>query len=70
MLIFAVVINEHLFKNLGIYSSFPPLFMEYIYLGLLCLVLLICVIFYAREFMQDCEADLREIDDSERVYGI
>ncbi len=59
MLIFAVIINEHIFKTHGLINSFPILFMEYIYLALLCLVLLICFVFYIREIMQNCEADVR-----------
>jgi len=59
MLIFAVIISEHIFKPHGLYETFPRLFMEYIYLALLCLVILICFVYYIREIMHSCEADLR-----------
>lgn len=67
MLIFAVILNEQIFKVYGI--NLPVLFMEYIYASLLILVLLICMVFYIREIMHNCEADFRH-DENEKVFAI
>lgn len=69
MLIFAVVLNEHIFRTFGIYSSLPQFFIEYIYSGLLIAILLICIAFYIREIIHGCEADFR-YDESDKVFAI
>lgn len=69
LLIFLVILHEHIFRPYGVLSRMPLNLMEGFYSALLLLLLLISAAFYVREFWQYCEADMRDIDDSENTYA-